>query len=69
MKRSDYLRECSRLSRVMADKNQNLAVFYSTNPDFPISTFEELEELHAELTKAIGEWQSFCNLHKWRLTD
>jgi phage host-nuclease inhibitor protein Gam len=69
MNKNDYYRECQRLSGVMAEKNEQLAAFYAENPIVPQGPFEEFDALHNELSKAIGDWQSFCDANRQNLTD
>ena len=69
MNRNEYYRECIRLSGVMAEKNEQLAAFYAENPIVPEGPFEEFDSRHDELSKAIGEWQHFCDANRHNLTD
>lgn len=68
MKRRDYFIECNRLSSVVADKNEQFAEFVEANPELTEDLFEEFDAHQAELSKAIGEWQRFCDEHRGKLT-
>ncbi|RBB99637.1 hypothetical protein C3E97_020415 [Pseudomonas sp. MWU12-2115] len=69
MKRREYFRECSRLSGVVADKNEAFANFVSDHPDLTEEDFEEFDAHQAELSIAMGEWQRFCQENRGNLTD
>ncbi|WP_019582823.1 hypothetical protein [Pseudomonas mandelii] len=66
MKRRDYFNECRRLSGVMAEKNEAFANFVT---ELPEDDFEEFDAHQAALSKAIIDWQNFCNENRSKLTD
>ncbi|WP_146050615.1 hypothetical protein [Pseudomonas syringae] len=68
MKTKEYFVECHRLSAVMAEKNESFAYFVASNPDLERlnpsdELLEQFDEHQAALSKAIGDWQSFCGQH------
>ena len=69
MKRRDYLKECSRLSGVMAKKNEAFANFVTGLPELTEDDFEEFDAHQDALSKAIGEWQRFCDENRGNLSD
>ncbi len=69
MKRRDYFTECSRLSGVVAEKNEAFANFVTGLPDLTEKDFEEFDAHQEALSKAIGEWQRFCDENRNKLTS
>jgi len=67
MNRQEYFAECSRLSSVMAEKNEAFADFVAANPVLSEEYFEEFDAHQAALSKAIGDWQHFCDANRGSL--
>ncbi|WP_152974391.1 hypothetical protein [Pseudomonas asplenii] len=67
MNRRDYFIECSRLSGVVAEKNDAFEQFVSEHSDLTEEHFEKFDELQADLVMAIGDWQRFCQENRCNL--
>lgn len=66
MTRQEYFYECARLSGVMGEKSDAIEAFKAKTPNLlDDSVFEEFSSLQEDLGKAIGEWQRFCDTHRW----